>query len=222
MSHQEENFDKPEDEIESISSGLKIPCSLRFFVTVIALSLIIFCIYCTWMYVQSPTVFASPKELSISGLFIFSVTALSVVWIPWEKLGIRITKIGGVEFKEMVQGQASEHVEELSYLESRVEFLEKKVKENDEIAPLIDPMYENILEEILLKFLTTYNKWAFSPSRISVWGAKQQGFSSLSDYEYQLIRSTLRRLVSKGKLETRVSKKGNTLYRVPFPTQEAM
>ncbi|CAH7008188.1 conserved hypothetical protein [Vibrio chagasii] len=216
MGHQEERFDCPEDEIESISSGLKIPFGLRICVSTVSLLLISFCVYYTWMYIESPKVFASPKELSIGGIFIFSITALFVVWIPWGELGIRITKIGSVEFKDIVQGQASEHAEELSYLAIRIEFLEQKVKESDELACLFDPARETTLRPILLEFLTKYKKWAFSPSRIRVWGAKQQGFSSLSNYEHPLIRSTLQKLVSEGLLETRVSKKGNTLYRVPL------
>ncbi len=217
MNHQEENYEDPEDEIGPISSGFEVPPAIRFGVSIACLVLIVFCVYCTWKYIELPKEFASPKELGISGIFIFSATALFVVWVPWEKLGIRITKIGGVEFKDIVEGQASEHAEELSYLEERIEFLEQKIKENDELAPLIDPMREPELRKVLLEFLTHYKKWAFSPSRIRVWGAKQQGFSSLSNYEHSFIRSTLQKLVSEGQLETRVSKKGNTLYRVPLP-----
>jgi len=217
MSHQEENFETPEDEVGVISKGFEIPRWVQIVISVISLILIAVCVMCFWKYLKAPQDFASPKDLGLSGIFIFSISALSIVWVPWSKLGVRITKIGGVEFTEIVQGQASEHAEELGYLEDRIEYLEAKVKESDELAVLMDPPREVVLKELLLKFLQQYSQWAFSPSRIRVWGSKQQGFSSLASYEHPLIRSSLQKLVSEGKLETRVSKKGNTLYRTPLP-----
>lgn len=217
MSHQEQNFEKPEDEMEDISTGFEIPLWLQISISIISIILITICIVCFWKYIKTPQEFASPKELGLSGIFVFSISSLFIVWTPWSKLGLRISKIGGVEFKDIVQMQASEHAEELIYLETRIEFLERKVKDSDELAPLVDPMRETTLRTILLEFLTKYKKWAFSPSRIRVWGSKQQGFSSLSSYEHPFIRSSLQKLVSEGKLETRVSKKGNTLYRIPLP-----
>ncbi|CAH7201943.1 conserved hypothetical protein [Vibrio chagasii] len=217
MSHQEKNFEKPEDEMGTISTGFDIPKWLQILVSIFSISLIVVCTICFWKYLEAPQGFASPKELGLSGIFMFSTSALLIVWVPWSKLGVRISKIGGVEFRDIVQGQASEHAEELSYLEDRIEFLEAKIKENDELSVLTDPPREAILRKLLLEFLQKYSEWAFSPSRIRVWGSKQQGFSSLSDYEHPFIRSTLQKLVSEGKLETRVSKKGNTLYRIALP-----
>ncbi|WP_104401808.1 hypothetical protein [Vibrio penaeicida] len=217
MSHQEQNFEKPEDEVGAISTGFEIPKWIKIAASVVSISLIIVCVMCFWEYLKAPQEFASPKDLGLSGIFMFSISALFVVWVPWAKIGVRISKIGGVEFTDIVQGQASEHAEELSYLEDRIEYLEAKVKENDELAVLMDPPREIVLKELLLKFLQQYSEWAFSPARIRVWGSKQQGFSSLASYEHPLIRSSLQKLVSEGKLETRVSKKGHTLYRIPLP-----
>jgi hypothetical protein len=72
------------------------------------------------------------------------------------------------------------------------------------------------LRNLLLEFLTKYKEWSFSPSRIRAWGSKQQGFSALSKFEHPFIRGTLQKMVSENILETRISKKGNTLYRVPI------
>lgn len=217
MSHQENNYEKPEEELESSSNSFDIPCWLRWAVSFLSIALIIFCSIYTYEYVGSPKEYASPKDLGLSGLFIFSISALFLVWIPWSRLGIRISKIGGIEFKEIVQEQASEHAEELSYLEDRIESLEAQIRKVDEMAEFTESFQEPELRNLLMGFLTKYKKWAFSPSRIRAWGSQQQGFSSLANYEHPFIRSTLQKMVSENLLETRISKKGNTLYRVPLP-----
>ncbi len=217
MSHQETNFDKPEEELESATGSFDIPCWLIWTVSLVCVALIIFSAIYTWKYVGAPKELASPKELGLSGIFLFSVSALFLVWVPWAKLGIRISKIGGIEFKEIVQEQASEHAEELSYLEDRIESLEALIRRTDEMVEFSESFQEPDLRKLLLEFLTKYKEWAFSPSRIRAWGSKQQGFSALSNYEHPFIRSTLQKMVSENILETRISKKGNTLYRVPLP-----
>jgi len=216
MSHQENNYEKPEEELEPTSSGLNVPCWLSWLVSIVGAALIIFCVIYTSKYLSAPKDYASPKELGLSGIFLFSVSAIFLVWIPWSKLGVRISKIGGIEFKEIVQEQASEHAEELSFLEDRIEFLEARIRKLDETAEITESFQEPELRKILIEFLTKYKEWAFSPSRIRAWGSQQQGFSSLSNYGHPLIRSTLQKMVSENILETRISKKGNTLYRVPL------
>lgn len=217
MSHQEVNFEKPEEELDTTTSSFDIPGWLKWSVTAVGAVLVIFTVVYTWKYLGAPNELASPKELGLSGIFLFSVSALFLVWVPWAKLGIRISKIGGIEFKEIVQEQASEHAEELSYLEDRIESLEAQIRKSDEMVGFVENFKEPELRKLLLEFLTKYKEWAFSPSRIRAWGSKQQGFSTLSSYEHPFIRSTLQKMVSENILETRISKKGNTLYRVPMP-----
>ncbi|OKY25131.1 hypothetical protein [Thalassotalea sp. PP2-459] len=214
MSHQQVNFEQPEEELDSTSSIFEIPGVLKLAVTLFSLAIITICICLTHQYIGAPKQYASPKDLGLSSIFLFSIVALFVVWIPWGKMGIRISKIGGIEFKEIVQEQASEHAEELSYLEDRIESLEAHIRNHDGITELTESFQEPQLREQLIKFLTKYNKWAFSPSRIKAWGSQQQGFSGLSSYEHPFIRSTLQKMVSEKLLETRISKKGNTLYRI--------
>lgn len=216
MSHQESNYENPEEELESGSNRFDIPTWLQWTVSVIGIVLIAFISIYTYKYVCDPKAYASPKELGLSSILLFSISALIVVWIPWERLGIRISKIGGIEFKEIVQEQASEHAEELSYLVDRIESLETHVRKVDGISDLTESSQEPELRKLLMQFLTKYKDWAFSPSRIRAWGSQQQGFSSLADYKYPFIRGTLQKMVSENILETRISKKGNTLYRVPL------
>ena len=153
----------------------------------------------------------------ISLLLNFFVTSLTLIWIPWDKLGFRITKIGGIEFKEIVSEQASENAEEFSYLEDRIEYLEVKLHSMDEMAQFHESFERPELRDLLLEFLTKYKKWSFSPSRIKSWGTQQQGFSKLSSFEHRAIRSTLQSMVAENLLETRLSKKGNTLFRAATP-----
>ena len=90
------------------------------------------------------------------------------------------------------------------------------IRKNDGVTEFTESFQEPQLRELLTQFLTKYKKWAFSPSRIRAWGSQQQGFSGFSAYEYPFVRSTLQKMVSENILETRVSKKGNTLYRIPL------
>ena len=56
------------------------------------------------------------------------------MWIPWSKLRIRITKIGGVEFKDILQEQASEYLEVQSYLADPIEFLEAHIRKVEDMS----------------------------------------------------------------------------------------
>ncbi|MFM2484349.1 hypothetical protein [Celerinatantimonas yamalensis] len=217
MSHQENNYEQPEEELEASSTCFDLPSWLKILTSIVSGAFLIFIVAYTWKYLCAPKVLASPKDLGLSGIFLFSISALFLVWIPWSKLGIRISKIGGIEFTQIVREQALEHAEDLIYLEDRIESLEAQARSTNEMAELTETIHEPGLQKLLLEFLTKYKKWAFSPSRIRVWGSKQQGFSAISRYEYPFIRSTLQKMVSENILETRISKKGNTLYRVPLP-----
>ncbi|MBA6357499.1 MULTISPECIES: hypothetical protein [unclassified Colwellia] len=215
MSHQESNFVEPQDEeLGSSTSIFSISTPMKLFLSFISLSVIIGCISFVLFYISDPKSYPSPKELGLSGVFLFFVTSLILIWIPWDKLGLRITKIGGIEFKEIVAEQASENAEEFSYLEERIEYLETKLHSMDDLAQFHESFERPELRDLLLEFLTKYNKWSFSPSRIKSWGTRQQGFSKLSSFEHRLIRSTLQSMVAENLLETRISNKGNTLYRV--------
>ena len=138
-----------------------------------------------------------------------------IVWVPWANLGVKITKIGGIEFKDIVEEQASEHAEEISDLIDRIELLESQIRQSDSLISFVEQADEPELRKELLRFLQAYSQWSFSPSRIKAWGSKQAGFTSLGKYETSFIRLTLQKMVAEDILVTRISKKGNTLYRVP-------
>lgn len=69
-------------------------------------------------------------------------------------------------------------------------------------------------DALLVKFLSEFKQWAFSPLRIQKWGGEQFGYEPLSQLSTDEIRSMLERHEDTGLIETRKSKKGNTLYTV--------
>lgn len=217
MSHQEKNYEEPEEEMLPTTTPFTIPLHIRCGVGAVSIILIAVCIFLVSKYIGAPTTYASPKDLGLTSVFLFSITILIVVWIPWSRLGVRITKIGGIEFEKIVTQQASEHAEEISYLEDRIEVLEGHVRKSNGMIELEEHFAEPKVRELLLEFLLKYSRWSFSPSRIRAWGSQQQGFSALGEYEHQQIRTVLQKMVSENELETKISNKGNTLYRIARP-----
>jgi hypothetical protein len=69
------------------------------------------------------------------------------------------------------------------------------------------------LEPLILKFLEEFEPIAYSPLKISKWGARQPGFEKLAEYKQGEIRTVLQNLVAEGRVATRVSRLGNTLYK---------
>ncbi|MBY8115122.1 hypothetical protein KW542_21405 [Vibrio fluvialis] len=218
MSHQESNESFPfDEELETTSNGLIISQCAKVLLSAFSVLVMSGCVYLVYRYAEAPETFASPKELGVSSVFLFFTSLLILIWVPWEKLGLKVTKIGGIEFKEIVAGQASENAEEFGYLENRIEFLEQKVHSMNEIDQFMESFHNPDLRNLLLEFLTKYKKWSFSPSRIITWGSQQQGFSTLSSYEHRRVRSELQSMLTENLVETRLSKKGNTLYRIAKP-----
>jgi hypothetical protein len=95
MSHQETNYESPEEELEPSSKKFDIPQWLKWATSAGSVALIVFCVAYTNRYMASLQEYASPNELGLSSIFLFSISVLLLVWIPWSKLGIRISKIGG-------------------------------------------------------------------------------------------------------------------------------
>jgi hypothetical protein len=78
----------------------------------------------------------------------------------------------------------------------------------------IEIQSDNSLDILVKKFLGQYNQWAFSSSRIKNWGAMQNGFKEFENYEIEDIQRSFRRLISKKDVVTRMSRKGNTIYKI--------
>jgi hypothetical protein len=206
-------YDSPEQEL-SVSNPFRLPILLKVTVTLISISMITLCVWFTWIYIEQPKAFAPPSDFGVPTILAISITGLIVVWVPWAKLGLRITKIGGVEFEQVLNTQASEHAEELSYLAEQIESLEDRVRQNDEVAEMHEMLQGNDLQDLLLRFLRHYSPTAFSPRRIRIWGSKQPGFEALGHYDFQNIRSTLQKMQTDNLVSTAISKQGSTLYKL--------
>lgn len=162
---------------------------------------------------------ADPTKTDLIGFLFILLIAGAICALEWEKLPFRISKIGPIELSEVVSGQAHEHAIAFDELRKRIEKLEevqrKLAAQNHPsiVAPPASPDPQE-LEGLLERFFARYDSWSFSPLRIAKWGSLQPGFEELGDYQLEQIRRVLQAMVAEGKLETRVSQKGNTLYRI--------
>lgn len=204
----EEQELKPQSAENFLSKAQKF-----WFSTIAAVVFLLSSTYTTF-YVLYSEILASPKEIGITSIMVFSFIGFFLILIPWEKMGMRIKKIGNIEFVEVVKEQSKEHELDISLIEQRLAELEDKVRKNDPIDGLIETAETPHLEAKLLSFLTINSPTAYSPSRIRLECRNLPEYKTVSSQEVQFIRSTLRKLVSNGKLTTTVSAKGNTLYRI--------
>lgn len=192
-----------------------MPSWLRWSLTVVLFLAIVICLLLYGAYVKDPAHAASPAELGLSGLLIFCVTALAIIHIPWHELGYRIKKVGVVEFEQALNAQVAERAEEIGYLEERIAALESALeKKSIQGSEMFRQMYDPQLRKLLLNFLSANDRVFFSPLRIKEWGSTQPGFESLKNFEVGFMRHILGKMVAEGVLETTISKKGNTLYRM--------
>ncbi|USI27891.1 nuclease-related domain-containing protein [Alteromonas macleodii] len=70
------------------------------------------------------------------------------------------------------------------------------------------------LRSLLIQFLRSHSKWAFSPLRIQKWGSKQTGYEKLAIFTTNDIRRELEALLAENVLVESTSKKGNRLFRI--------
>lgn len=207
-------YDEPISEGEN-APGL--PVRVRLMIGATAVLILGVSVFALISYINDPNRFASPKDLQLSTVIIFSVGILIFALVPWETLGIRIKKIGSVEFATVVNTQAREHAEEFGELRARITDLEEIVKRLDGAESLGTHLASQDVSPVLLEFLEQHQPQAFSPLRLHRWGAQQPGFEKLGQYSQGVLRSILQELLLLGKVSTRVSKLGNTLYKIADP-----
>jgi hypothetical protein len=172
------------------------------------------CFFVYWQYINSPKISASPSELGLSAITIFTLSGTVILLLPWNKFGLRIKKIGIFEFEQVVAAQAAENNEVLGYLEERIEYLEDEIRQTVGSHMLSEMLNETKLSDLLKTFFSKHSNTPISALRIRTWGASQPGFEKLSEYNHGFVRHVLRKLVSDGILNTKISKNGNTLYQL--------
>ncbi len=197
---QEEEYDK--------DLNFELPKSIRLLISVPTVLLILLILGVYFYLIFCNPCYIDPEKFGFSLILTTLIAILIVINIPWGKLGFRIKKIGMIELENIVKVQAKDNSKELADLQKQIDDL--KIKINDPVEKIGD----TDIDELVIKFLKQYSEWAFSGLRIKKWGAKQTGFEEFGKYEPHEIRESLRRLLSKNKVLTRISKKGNTIYKI--------
>lgn len=208
------NHSGQEEPLVVENGAFEVPTWFRWVASAVALMLIVPSTVFIVRYSLSPAQFVSPKELGVIQMILAGTVILLFALAPWKALGLRLRKVGFLEFERVVSGQAAEHAQELTELRTRLDEMEVKVRGIDEIAPISEHLEDVDLRPLLNKFLEQHRPTAFSPLRIRDWGSRQQGYEKLANAKLASIRRVLQKLVSEGRAATRVSRMGNTLYKV--------
>lgn len=206
-----------DSEEPTLTEGVSIsglPLRYKFGSTALVCFLLLPAITLVCAYIFYPEKYPAPQEIELFNIIVVSVLILLFVWMPWESMGIRVSKIGSVEFEQVLRGQATEAAEEFSELRERIVDLEKGLKGLDEISGVSEHLSAISLRPILERFLVSHAPKAFSPVKIKSWGASRPGYEELSSYSQGTIRAVLQSMVASGYASTRISRLGNTLYKV--------
>jgi len=163
-------------------------------------------------YSLAPTRYISPANLGVVQLILAGTVILLFALAPWRALGLRIRKVGFVEFERVLSGQANENAMEFTELRTRIEELETKIRGLDDVGPVTEHLEDMELYPLLSKILNENKPTALSPLRIREWGSRQPGYEKLAHTRLSSIRRILQKLVAEGRASTRVSRLGNTLY----------
>lgn len=193
---------------------LLIPCFLKWTLVILSALIIIAAILFTGLFIHNPARWPSPSDLSMPALLIFATSLLLVLFLPWEKFGLQLTKVGWFEFNTVTTNQANERVREIAELEERLLQIESNPTLNRDESGFLNSLQEPELKKKLLSFLKEQYPTAYSPTRIIHWGGRLPGYEIFQTVEAKFVRATLRQLVQSGELTTAISQQGNTLYKV--------
>lgn len=208
-----EKLDKHEETpLSESGSSFELPTLYKWVIGIVFGAISVACVALYVGHIICPQKIPSPSDLQIGPIFIFCSTIFLFAITPWSKLGIRINRIGPVEFERVLNEQSKEHIEELSELRQFVSELDAKVRGMDEISGISLGMASAELRPLIKDFLGQYYPVPYSPLRIQKWGSKQKGFEKFGKCSLSDLRKILQDMVAEDILATRVSKMGNTLY----------
>jgi hypothetical protein len=109
----------------------------------------------------------SPKDLELSNLLLFSAASFLFFAIPWHKLGLSLKKFGLLEFERKLEGQSVEHITDISALENKIAKLEAAIAASGrqiQVSAIQPTSEEQEIRDLIVKFLTDFEQWSFSPS----------------------------------------------------------
>ncbi|AUM14706.1 hypothetical protein [Ketobacter alkanivorans] len=201
-----------ETPLSESGSAFELPSLYKWLLGLVFGAISVACVVLYVSHIICPQKTPSPSDLQIGPIFIFCATVFLFAVTPWSKLGIRINKIGPVEFERVLNEQSKEHIEELSELRQLVSELDIKVRGMDEISGISLDVASAELRPLIKDFLGQYYPVPYSPLRMQKWGSKQAGFEKFGNCNLSDLRKILQDMVAEGILATRVSKMGNTLY----------
>lgn len=203
-----------EEEILAPPKIVGIPMIVRVVACLVSAAFIIFSVWLILKHAFEPKIYPSPKDLQLNTIIIFNLALFFVSILPLERMGIRIRKIGQIEFEQIINVQAREHAEELAEIRAQIDELEKGLSGVDGVGKMLFEMSSPELRLLVLKFFNQFQPVAYSPVKIRNWGAQQPGFERLGTISLGNLRAILQGLLVEGKVVTRVSKLGNTLYKI--------
>ena len=192
---------------DSQKNETEIPVPFKVYITVIAsiISIFIILLY-VYLIFYNPN-YLDPQKFGLSPLLIFFLTLLIFVNFPFERMGLRIKKIGMIELEAKVVGQAKDVSKEIADLQVKIDELAKGFSSNEKAN-----IEDEDLRQLIIDLLKEYKRYAFSPSRIKNFGKWNKNYSVFDNYSLEEIKVELRRLLANDIVSTRIGDKGNTLY----------
>lgn len=183
---------------------------LRITFTIFGILLIILAIVFYIRFLQGD-ISTSSKDFEVNFLLGLGIVQVLIVNFPWSKISI-----GGIEIEKTITVQEQELVQEIDSLQEKINELVSSRgihfvdAETTEIAKFQDNKEKN--SKLLFDFLSKWNTWGFTASRIKNWGGKQKGFEELAQLSNTDIRQLAIKLSGEDKVISRISNNGNILY----------
>lgn len=183
-----------------------MPYWAKILITSLSATIAGLCVYIYYLHIVG-VVATTPSNLSLATIFMFASGVIAVVWTPWDKLGLRVKKVGLFEFEHIVEAQRKDHHEDINHLYKRIRMIEKALSDGQVSE-------EEALRPMIYDLLTKYAGYKFSSVRILRWGSKQSGFEEIGNHDITVIRCALHELVNEDWVTTTVGETGATLYQV--------
>lgn len=206
MSAQEaENVEQQSDSEDlALTPGLKIALAVVFGVPATVIVILLF------RYALRND--AKPSELGLGTILVFCLTVLAIIFVPWHAFGLRLSKIGFLEFKEVIKTQKYEQSESIAFLQGQIDALKQAVEAKQGLH--VKAPTSQALPTLLERFFQRYPGRFFSPWTVKQWSLKHADLKELSECPKEEITQALTRMFSSNQVRTKISKHGNTLYGV--------